>query len=57
MYIFICLEISNILVIDKISVKGGGNVTECLVKDSPPGGFHQTSRYGSFPYWDLPPPT
>jgi hypothetical protein len=56
MYIFICFEILNILVIDKNFCKRGGNVTECLVMKSPPGGFHQTSPLREFPVLGPPAP-
>ncbi len=69
MYIFICFEVLNFLAIDKNSVKGGDNVTECLVNDSPPGGVTEClikgiptrgvppniPVTGDSPYWDPPP--
>ena len=54
MYIFICFEILNILAIDKNFCKRGGNVTECLVRKSPPGGFHLTSPLREFPVLGTP---
>ena len=55
--LFLCFEIFKFLVIDKNFCKRGGNVTGMFSYGPPHRGIPtKHPRYGSSPYWELPPP-